>query len=207
MNTIKNNFENQIKKQIEEREITPSRDLWSEIESQTQNNRPKSKLNLLLVAACLILIFSLGFVLVFYNKPSESELQVVKKDKPTIDVKKDTNAVEIIKESPVLVAQDQKNTVEIKNTEPIKKTEIQETKVFPETKKLPIIKDDASELASHITDVTPAKIIAQTDSSKTSEKRKKYVDPSTLLFSVEHKDVIEKTKDKTNVAKIDLNGK
>ena len=36
MNTSKNNIEYQIKKQIDEREIAPSRDLWSEIETQTQ---------------------------------------------------------------------------------------------------------------------------------------------------------------------------
>lgn len=207
MNSIKNNFENQIKRQIEEREIVPSRDLWSEIENQKQNDRPKSRLNWFLVAACLVLLFSMGSLLVFYNKPSQPDPQVVKKDKPNIDVKKNTNTVEIIKESTVLVAQDQKKADQIKGTKPVKKTERSETPVFPETKKLSIIKDDASQLASNSTDVTPSKIIAQTDSSKTSEKRKKYVDPSTLLFSVEHKDVIEKTKDKSNVAKIDLNGK
>ena len=41
----------------------------------------------------------------------------------------------------------------------------------------------------------------------TPVKKKKYVDPSTLLFSVEHKDVIEKTKDGSNVATIDLNAR
>lgn len=205
MDSIKNNFENQIKKQIEEREITPSRDLWSEIENQTQNDRPRSKINWILVAACVILICSLGYVLVFYNKPGHSELQVAKKDNPTTDVKK--NTVEIIKQSPVLVAQDQKEPVAIKDTKPVKETEMSETPVFPEIKNTPIIKEDISGLASNITDVSPAKIIAKTDSSKTSGKRKRYVDPSTLLFSVEHKDVIEKTKGKSNVATIDLNGR
>jgi hypothetical protein len=205
MNSIKNNFENQIKKQIEEREIAPSRDLWSEIENQKQNDRPRSRLNWILIAACLILICSLGAVLVFYNKPGHSDLQVAKKDNPPTDVKK--NTVEIIRQSPVLVTQDQKEPVAIKDTKPVKKTEISETPGFPETENNPIIKEDISGLASNITDVSPAKIIAKTDSSKTSGKRKRYVDPSTLLFSVEHKDVIEKTKDKSNVATIDLNGR
>ena len=35
MNTSKNKIEQQIKKQIEEREIAPTRDLWVEIENQT----------------------------------------------------------------------------------------------------------------------------------------------------------------------------
>ncbi|UKB79894.1 hypothetical protein [Chryseobacterium sp. MEBOG07] len=52
------------------------------------------------------------------------------------------------------------------------------------------------------------KLIAKADSLKTPVKKKKYVDPSTLLFSVEHKDVIEKTKDGSNVATtIDLNAR
>lgn len=205
MNSIKNNFENQIKKQIEEREITPSRDLWSEIKKQTQNDQPRSKINWILVAACLILICSLGSVLVFYNKPGHSDLQVAKKDNPPTDVKKNTE--EIIKKSPVVIAQDQKKPAEINNAKPVKNTEISETPVFPETKNTPILKEDISGLASNITDVSPTKIIAKTDSSKTAQKRKRYVDPSTLLFSVEHKDVIEKTKDKSNVATIDLNGR
>ena len=49
--------------------------------------------------------------------------------------------------------------------------------------------------------------IAIIDSAKVPVKRKRFVDPSTLLFSVEHKDVIEKSKDGSNVATIDLNSK
>jgi hypothetical protein len=48
--------------------------------------------------------------------------------------------------------------------------------------------------------------MAKSDSAKI-QKKKRYVDPSTLLFSVEHKDVIEKSKDGSNVATIDLNTK
>lgn len=204
MNTIKNNFENQIKKQIEEREITPSRDLWSEIKNQTQNDPPKSKLNWLLVAACLILLCSLGCVLIFYNKPKTTEVQVVEKGSSS-HLKK--GAEELIKEAPVLVAQDLKKQQEVKSVKLAKKIEVPEVSVYTENKRPSVVKESIPELTSGIAETSPAKIIAQVDSAKVPASRKKYVDPSTLLFSVEHKDAIEKTKGKTNVATIDLNGK
>lgn len=46
--------------------------------------------------------------------------------------------------------------------------------------------------------------MAKSDSVKVP-KKKRYVDPSTLLFSVENKEAIEKTKGGSNVAQIDLN--
>jgi hypothetical protein len=59
-----------------------------------------------------------------------------------------------------------------------------------------------------IPQISNPKLLAKADSLKTPVKKKKYVDPSTLLFSVEHKDVIEKTKDGSNVATtIDLNAR
>ncbi|WP_345991396.1 hypothetical protein AAEU33_05955 [Chryseobacterium sp. Chry.R1] len=204
MNTIKNNFENQIRKQIEEREINPSRDLWSEIQNHTQNNRPKSKLNWLLVAACLILLFSLGSVLVFYNKQKPSEVQITE-GKTSSGAKKVIR--EVVKESPAMVLQDVKKKDETKNTEPSENLGAPEAVVSRDNKKLPVIKENTSELVPVIIETPPAKIIAQTDSAKVPAGRKRYVDPSTLLFSVEHKDAIEKTKGKSNVATIDLNGK
>ena len=80
MKTFTDNIEHQIKHQIEKREITPSRDLWSEIEVHNRNNnRPKSKVNWFLVAACLLLLLSLGSVLFFLNQPSEIQPKLVKK--------------------------------------------------------------------------------------------------------------------------------
>ncbi|ASK31057.1 hypothetical protein CEY12_13490 [Chryseobacterium sp. T16E-39] len=204
MNTIKNNFDNQIKKQIEEREITPSRDLWSEIKNQTQNDRPKSKLNWFLVAACLILLCSLGSVLFFYNKSGQPEVQMVgKKNSPAI--KKNTEEIE--SQPDVLVAHDQKDAVEIKKTEPIRKIEAPAVQASADHKNALVVKENIPPVTSDISETPPVKIIAKTDSAKIPTGRKRYVDPSTLLFSVEHKDAIEKTKGKSNVATIDLNGK
>jgi hypothetical protein len=70
MNTTKNNIEHHIKKQISEREIALLRNLWSEIETQSERQNSKTKINWYLVAACLVLTFSLGAVL-FFNKENK----------------------------------------------------------------------------------------------------------------------------------------
>ncbi|MCS3867285.1 hypothetical protein J3D55_000201 [Chryseobacterium ginsenosidimutans] len=204
MNTTKNTIEYQIKKQIAEREITPSRDLWSEIEMQSAEKPSKTKVNWFLVAACLVLTFSLGAVLVFNKKDNDivKPNVVAEVNNPKIQENIRTTTVK----SPELIRQNQKESVAIENISPEKKIEIVNLPIVTEKKELPLIKENASEIASNISKIPAEKIIAQTDSAKSPVKRKKYVDPSTLLFSVEHKDVIEKTK-QSNVATIDLNGK
>lgn len=203
MKTSKDTIEFEIKKQIEEREIAPSRDLWSEIELQNSNNqRSKSKMNWFLIAACLILTFSLGSVLFFLNQPSETQPELVKKtEKNTKD--------EIIKDpvqnnAPLAVENNDKK--EVKKPLSQDKQEVISPVTTGQTQliskePLPLKKMD-------IVQISNPKLMAKADSIKTPVKKKKYVDPSTLLFSVEHKDVIEKTKDGSNVATtIDLNAR
>ncbi|MDR6489581.1 hypothetical protein J2799_004129 [Chryseobacterium vietnamense] len=203
MKTSKENIEFQIKKQIEEREIAPSRDLWSEIELQNSNNyRSKSKMNWLLIAACLILIFSLGSVLFFLNEPSETNPVIVKQ----AGEKKTEEIIKIPAQNAAPLAVENNNKKEVKQTfsqdkqEVISPVAIGQNKLIPK-ETLPLKKLD-------ITQISNPKLMAKADSIKTPVKKKKYVDPSTLLFSVEHKDVIEKTKDGSNVATtIDLNAR
>ena len=203
MNTFKNNLEYQIKKQIDEREVTPSRDLWSEIQSQTENtSSKKSSLNWVLLAACFVLVFGLGAVL-FFNNESEPKIQVAETVK-TSSLKEEnvTAQPEKINSQEMIIKEDHGKLSQIKNIPSEEKVE----KAVPVNNNLPLLKENPSGIASHITLNSPTKIIAKADSVKT-QKKKRYVDPSTLLFSVEHKDVIEKSKDGSNVATIDLNTK
>lgn len=204
MNTTKNNIEYHIKKQISEREIAPSRNLWSEIEAQSERKNSKTKINWYLVAACLVLTFSLGAVL-FFNKENKeigkSEMAAEAK-KPVIQNKKPELAVP----SPEIIEPKQTESVAIVNIPIEKKNEAVESQIMIEQKQMPLTKENAPEIIGTISKIEPEKIMAKSDSAKTQGKRKRYVDPSTLLFSVEHKDVIMKTKE-SNVATIDLNGK
>lgn len=207
MNTSKNNIEYQIKKQIDEREITPSRDLWSEIETQTQtnDNSQTKKVNWFLVAACLVLTLSLGVVL-FFDQDSKPNVQVA-----------ETNNKEVLKEipaktdkinSPEIIQQNQEKYVELKSVPSQLKSETETSEIITEKKELPLIKENSKEIAAQISQIPAEKILAKADSAKVQQvKKKRYVDPSTLLFSVEHKEVIEKTKGGSNVATIDLNTK
>lgn len=206
MNTSKNNIEYHIKKQIDEREIAPSRDLWSEIETQTQNvnNSQTKKVNWFLVAACLVLTLSLGAVL-FFDQDSKPNVQVA-----------ETNNTEVLKENPVkaevtnspeIIQQNQEKYDKVENLASTK-SETETSEIIAEKKQLPIIKENSKEIAAQISQIPAEKILAKADSAKVQQvKKKRYVDPSTLLFSVEHKDVIEKTKGGSNVATIDLNTK
>lgn len=203
MNTSKDNLEFQIKKQIDEREIAPSRDLWSEIELQnTMNAQSKFKINRLLMAACLILTFSLGTVLYFLSGTSETQPQIVETAVHSDDQQ------HIVKEpvrNNVALATRESGKKEVKKIASPQETETISALAVDEKKV--ILKEAASDKKLFPIQISNPKIIAKTDSAKIPGKKKKYVDPSTLLFSVEHKDVIEKTKDGSNVATIELNAK
>ncbi|WEK68657.1 MAG: hypothetical protein P0Y62_12435 [Candidatus Chryseobacterium colombiense] len=210
MNTFRDNLEHQIKKQITEREIAPSRDLWSEIELQKENPQSKFRMNWLLAAACIILVFGLGFVL--FSNPSEKNNikdTTITKVKESSTQERTTEKIDEITVSEPVYAE--KKIIKETN-EPVNKIvdKVQSVpKVLAEQTQKAASKDETPVIAPEISKVSaPAdKIVAQAeDAKKTSVKRKKYVDPATLLFSVEHKDVIEKTKE-SNVATVDLNRK
>jgi len=181
MNTSKNNIEYQIKKQINEREIAPSRDLWSEIETQTQtnDNSQTKKVNWFLIA-------------------ETNNKEVLKENSAKTEK---INSHEIIQRN-------QEKYVELKNVPSQLKSETETSEIITEKKDLPMIKENSKEIAAQISQIPAEKILAKADSAKVQQvKKKRYVDPSTLLFSVEHKEVIEKTKGGSNVATIDLNTK
>jgi hypothetical protein len=205
MKTTKNTIEYQIRKQIEEREIAPSRNLWSEIESQTKMKSSGSKVNWFLVAACLVLTFSLGIVLFFNNDNHETEKyeNIAKVGKTEVKFPAQN---EVQNKPSELIIKDTEQRIAVEKTFTDNKKDLRESPVFIHDE-LTSIKQNSPHIISEILPAEPAKVIAQSDSAKTQVKKKHYVDPSTLLFSVEHKDVIEKTKGKSNVASIDLNEK
>ncbi|MBD8083247.1 hypothetical protein [Chryseobacterium caseinilyticum] len=202
MNSFNNSFEKNIKKQIDERELTPSRDLWAEIQAQTDNSGfKKSKFNWVYLAACFVVIFGLGAVL-FLNNDDDPKIQMAEAVK-TPSLESETVAQpEIINSQEIITDQDQEKLTQVKN-QPLQENAAQEIQT---QSNLPLIKENPSEVASQIIQNSPAKIIAKSDSVQV-KKKKRYVDPSTLLFSIEHKEVIEKSKDGSNVATIDLNNK
>ncbi|WP_426274689.1 hypothetical protein ACN9MN_10670 [Chryseobacterium sp. S-02] len=210
MNTFRDNLEHQIKKQLEERQITPSRDLWSEIELQKEKPHSKFRMNWILAAACTVLIFGLGFII--FSNPSEKNnaqnITITKVKDTSLQEKTsekiDQNAIsEAVYAGKKIIRENKEASTKIIN-------KVQQTSnvLAEQVQKVPP-KEEVQIIAPEIpkTSVPADKVMAQTeDASKAPVKRKKYVDPATLLFSVEHKDVIEKTKE-SNVATVDLNGR
>lgn len=203
MKITKNTIEYQIKKQIVEREMTPARDLWSEIESQTEKKTSKS-VNWFLVAACLVLTFSLGAVLFFNqeNPKAEKPGNIAKTENPEVQTPVPN---EIQKKPSELIIKNNQQKIAVDKVSPNTKYDLKQSPALIR-EELPPIQQTSSDIISQSSAAEPSKAIAQSDSTKIQVKKKRYVDPSTLLFSVEHKDVIEKTKGKSNVASIDLNG-
>lgn len=207
MNTPKYNIEEEIKKQIDGREITPTRDLWAEIESQSQTlvqTSSKSKMNWFLMAACFILLATLSFLI--FNKKETTQPQIVKSE---IQPQKNKFEKNIQKEiSPI--SNQKTEFVSSKNIEiqPSKKSAVSKPEVVIAKSETPV-KETEKQIASEIykNQTTNQNILATIDSTHGPKKRKKYVDASTLLFSVEHKEVIENSKDGSNVATIDLHSK
>lgn len=205
MNTPKYNFEQQIKKQIDEREINPSRDLWAEIESQTSTQTSKkSKINWFLVAASLGLLLSFGII--FINNDKEIiETQIVENNvQPEISQPEPTIKNEV---SPLLAEKKQPIATKNKTVISAPETQIFKPEVIAVKSELPSTKEKQERIIPEIYKNQVSNNIAKIDSAKSPVKRKKYIDASTLLFSVEHKDVIENSKDGSNVATIDLYSK
>ena len=200
MNTSKNKIEQQIKKQIEEREIAPTRDLWVEIENQTSMQiAAKQKINWYLVAASLGLLLSLGII--FITKDNDPITPIVE-TKTHSEIVVPPRKIEK-EETKLLVEKAKLVSIKIDQISPTQKAKISEPQVAAVKNEIPETLPQQTILEKAKNQVSSS--IAILDSAKIPTKRKRFVDPSTLLFSVEHKDVIEKSKDGSNVATIDLN--
>lgn len=201
-------LDQEIKNQLQDREISPSRNLWTEIEADLKNaeiapQSQKKNNNWIWLAASFILIAGLTF---FVMKPQqETQPQIVSVPKTVEKVITDS----IYIEKPVLESQEKiitENSVEEKSVlaenEPSKSVQqkkqiIEKSVTHPEN----IQPEKATVIIPEINNKTIA--VADTASSKPSRVR--YTDPSTLLFSVEHKEALQSAKKGSNVAAIELN--
>lgn len=198
----------QIRKQMDDRETVPSRDLWSEIESQSAVKNSKPSFNWLLTAACFILTFSLGAVLFLNqeNKPAgEPEKMAKTLQKPAVQ-RSAEHGVNEKQKGLIVEIPEQKTTTENISAAVKNDGQKQEPQAFIQQEELPVVRQNSTQVIPELSPVKPEKTIAQADSVRTQVKKKRYVDPSTLLFSVEHKDAIQKSKGKSNVASIEISG-
>ncbi|CAM3691235.1 hypothetical protein ELOC111193_16860 [Elizabethkingia occulta] len=195
-------LDNYIKNQLEEREITPSRNLWADIRLDLEETPRKRKnyIAIWLAAASVILLCSLAGIFVFKNDKQNSnpiiakQTQSVNSSEPKEISTPETN----IKTDSVLKKESPVKNLAQQQLSPAKVQKIQKQEALPKTVITPTEKIDA---------VIPApqnQLVKTEEAKEQTLKKKKYVDPKILLFSVENREAIEKTKDGSNVASVEI---
>lgn len=195
-------LENEIKLQIDDREIKPSRDLWAEIAAQNQTlQMKKTNRYWFLAAACIVLLLSLTLVINLIQTETSNlkvvenkNLESIQQKNPEINFTVARDAAkknEISKAENNIIVQSQPSIISEKSSEVQEVSPVINNKIIPEIYR----------------NSTTSPGLSVVDSLQLPVKKKKYVDASTLLFSVEHKDVISNSKSGSNVATIDLNTK
>ncbi|KUY30935.1 hypothetical protein [Elizabethkingia ursingii] len=195
-------LDNYIKNQLEEREITPSRNLWADIRLDLEET-PKKRKNytvIWLAAASVILLCSLTGIFIFKNDKQNRSPIIAKQTQPvnSSEPKEISTPETNIKTDSAL-----KKEIPVKNLAqeqlpPTKPQKTQKQETLPKTVIIRTEKIDA---------VIPApqnQLVKTEETKEQTAKKKKYVDPKILLFSVENREAIEKTKDGSNVASVEI---
>ncbi|MDQ1098049.1 MULTISPECIES: hypothetical protein [Chryseobacterium] len=210
MNLSKHNLEQQIKKQMDEREINPSRDLWAEIQAHQPATQSSGNAKWIFAAACCILVAAMGAVLFMMRDDNSQKAQPVEKVY-TVHKEKESKEPAV---SYGTAEQHKISSQKIAEHIPSKGPTVQhsQTEILPQKEAMPLTAvhlapEEKIESKVYAVEIPASKAFAAADSSKVPVYKKRYTDAGTLLFSVEHKDAIEKTKGVSNVAKVDLNAR
>jgi len=201
-----------IKNQLENREIAPSEDLWQKIQAKLEEDVSEKKtthFRWLWLAASL---FIGGFLLYIFTGNSESinnSGDFVQQQTAPLNSKISLEPKEIKNIPPPIIHQNaEEKPVEIFKKQ-IKIADAKKVEVLPLQENIVSNTENLPKEENIIPKKETPNLVANLDSTSSQKpQRKNYVDPETLLFSVEHKDAIEKTKErKSNIATIDLNKK
>ncbi|AJW63366.1 hypothetical protein VO54_01890 [Elizabethkingia miricola] len=195
-------LDNYIKNQLEEREITPSRNLWADIRLDLEETPQKRKNYTIiwLAAASVILLCSLAGIFIFKNDKQNNNPVIAKQTQPvnSLEPKEISTTETNIKTDSVLRKESPSKNLAQQQLPPAKIEKTPKQKVLPKTVITPTEKIDAAIPA-------PQNQLVKTEETKEqTAKKKKYVDPKILLFSVENREAIEKTKDGSNVASVEI---
>ena len=201
-----NNIEQKIKDQIDDREIAPSKNLWSAIEQELDHSpKKKNEVWKWMIAASTVLVLGLSFIL--FNQSDSTTSTLVAKQSTTIE--KSSEKITTAQQHNNKIVENSSNETITKDNKVQavvhqKSNETNETQTVPQqihfnTENLIKEKENISKNALAI---SPDSIKGQTPKIK-----KKYTDANALLFSVENKDAIKETRDGSNVAKIEIEKK
>ncbi|MCT3815409.1 hypothetical protein CMT92_13535 [Elizabethkingia anophelis] len=195
-------LENYIKNQLEKREINPSRNLWADIRLDLDEAPKKNKRNTViwLAAASVILLCSVAGIFIFKNDRQNRNPIIAKQTQPvnSSEPKEISTPETNIKTDSVLRKESPVQNLAQQQPAPAKAEKTPKQKTLPKTIITPVEKIDAA------IPVPQNQLVKTEETKEQTVKKKKYVDPKILLFSVENREAIEKTKDGSNVASVEI---
>jgi len=219
---MKTNLENTIKNQLEKRELSVSENAWERLaQMMDEENQPKEEKSLkvkkmnrnlwisLAIAASLALI--VGFVWNF-NQPSTHQLSRLNRTPIELNSKdfkfpvplENSNEFrsEVQKIEEVYYVENRMNSKSPDSSESnLPKNITLETPITSE--KLAEQKEDFN-LSSPIVDA-PVEVVVQSENQNEKEKKKNFVDPEMLLYSIENNEVVKQSGNSGKLVLIDFN--
>lgn len=219
---MKTNLENTIKNQLEKRELSVSENAWERLaQMMDEENQPKEEKSLkvkkmnrnlwisLAIAASLALI--VGFVWNF-NQPSTHQLSRLNRTPIELNSKdfkfpvplENSNEFrsEFQKIEEVYYVENRMNSKSPDSSESnLPKNITLETPITSE--KLAEQKEDFN-LSSPTVDA-PVEVVVQRENQNEKEKKKNFVDPEMLLYSIENNEVVKQSGNSGKLVLIDFN--
>lgn len=219
---MKTNLENTIKNQLEKRELSVSENAWERLaQMMDEENQPKEEKSLkvkkmnrnlwisLAIAASLALIVG---VVWNFNQPSTHQLSRLNRTPIELNSKdfkfpvplENSNEFrsEVQKIEEVYYVENRMNSKSPDSSESnLPKNKTLETPITSE--KLAEQKEDFN-LSSPIVDA-PVEVVVQSENQNEKEKKKNFVDPEMLLYSIENNEVVKQSGNSGKLVLIDFN--
>ena len=208
----KDNISNYIKEDLEKRELNPSRDAWDRIQARMDVSPPVQKSNFKwwLSVAVVVMFMVSASVYLFINHQKETEITtdfVKNTDQKIIDsVKHNTETisdstehilannekVDSSKEVETVAPKEEKQVVQKGKVQVAVNKETQQIELSLPKKTSPV----AEKKEAVVEDLVPKRTLVAnsgSDSIKNNKKKKNFVDPNMLLYSIENKENLKES--------------
>ena len=208
----KDNISNYIKEDLEKRELNPSRDAWDRIQARMDVSPPVQKSNfkwwLSVAVVAMFMVSASVYLFVNHQKETEITTDFVKNtDQKIIDsVKHNTETisdstehilannekVDSSKEVEAVAPKEEKQVVQKGKVQVAVNKETQQIELSLPKKTSPV----AEKKEAVVEDLVPKRTLVAnsgSDSIKNNKKKKNFVDPNMLLYSIENKDNLKES--------------
>lgn len=190
---MKNEFENQIKKQLENRSLRPSEDAWNRLEMMLDENEGKTQKKsgkkwLFFVAAAFAFIAASLFLTNYFSTTTNDFTHEPTVTQNPVPVIVEDKIIEKIKTENEMISEPNIKSVPTKESKPLI-AEIKPQKLQPEIKMEVLQKEEINPIIQ-IAEAPETVLTLITDSVPKKQKKKNYVDPEMLLYSIENNEAL-----------------